>query len=255
MGLKKLSVLKKDSELFNSIFSSIVDDVACLIMIDNDRNVYRVLEWEEDFQGCMKSEGTLKELYMTLFHHSNDWEVAENSDYMMFAGEEIFKKEKYRGMIRLVIKGVDTHYFFSIIKQNQNNSILMFIKEDSVIQNNKLELEKIDTIQESFLFSMIVDLAKDSCVNPNTTELNANRQDYMDIKYSDWRLMISNMFKEEDKALFLRVSSPEYVINTLEMQKEFHIDIQMENMQGQFIWCRLNFARMKYFSSSRRVFS
>ncbi|MGN0438421.1 MAG: ATP-binding protein [Lachnospiraceae bacterium] len=252
--MKKQSVLEKDSALFNIIFSSIVDDIACLVMIDNDKDVYRVLEWEENFQGYMKAEGTLKELYMTLFHHSNDWESAENSDYLMFADEEIFKKEKYRGMIRLTTKGVDMNYFFRIIKHNEKESILMFLEESSVIQSNRLELEKIDTIQESYLFSMIVDLTKDSCMNPNTTELNANRQDYMDIKYSDWRLMISNMFKEEDKALFLRVSSPEYVINTLEMQKEFHIDIQMMNMQGQFVWCRLNFARMKYFSRSNPRF-
>ena len=70
----------------------------------------------------------------------------------------------------------------------------------------------------------------------------------MDIKYSDWRLMISNMFKDEDKVLFLRASSPENVINTLEMKNYFHMDLQMMNMQGEFVWCRLNFARMKNFS-------
>ena len=95
---------------------------------------------------------------------------------------------------------------------------------------------------------MMVNLANDSCVNPNTTEVNASRQDYMNIKYSDWRIMISNMFKDEDKVLFLRASSPENVINTLEMQNHFHIDLQMMNMQGEFIWCRLMFSRMKNFS-------
>lgn len=70
----------------------------------------------------------------------------------------------------------------------------------------------------------------------------------MDIKYSDWRLMISNMFKEQDRILFLRASSPENIINTLETKSRFNIDLQMMNVQGDYIWSRLCFARMKNFS-------
>lgn len=70
----------------------------------------------------------------------------------------------------------------------------------------------------------------------------------MDIKYSDWRLMISNMFKEQDRILFLRASSPENIINTLETKSRFNIDLQMMNIQGDYIWSRLCFARMKNFS-------
>ena len=95
---------------------------------------------------------------------------------------------------------------------------------------------------------MIVDLSDDSCINPNTTEVMSDRQDFMDIKYSDWRLMISNMFKEQDRILFLRASSPENIINTLETRSRFNIDLQMMNVQGDYIWSRLCFARMKNFS-------
>ena len=62
------------------------------------------------------------------------------------------------------------------------------------------------------------------------------------------------MFKEEDKVLFLRASSPEHVINMLEMQNQYHVDLQMLNMQGKFIWCRLKFARMKNFSRNNPRF-
>lgn len=121
-------------------------------------------------------------------------------------------------------------------------------KRDEHSLSKNLEVEKADTIQESYLYSMIVDLAEDNCINPNTTEVSSDRQDYMNIQYSQWRLKICNMFKEQDKTLFLRASAPENVINTLEDKAKFHLDIQMMNMQGTFIWVRLGFARMKNFS-------
>lgn len=238
----------KKKQFCEMICSSIVEDIACLVEIDIVKREYRVLEWDESFQSFMKHDGTLRDLYRVLFLDCEQRIEGTKNDYQIFIDEEVFKKDKYQGNMCFTEKGQKRTYFFRVLKNSPESAFLMFFGEDAFVQSNRLELEKIDTIQESYLFSMMVDLAKDSCVNPNTTEVNASRQDYMDIKYSDWRVMISNMFKDEDKVLFLRASSPEHIINMLEMQKEFHIDIQMMNMQGQYIWCRLNFAAMKNFS-------
>lgn len=233
---------------YDKIFTSIIEDIACIVEIDNETRTYHVSEWNEYFKNIFEPEGSLRDLYRILFSSGEQQSKDSKNIYESFFYEEVFKKEKYQGAIRFNVNDKKKSYFFRILKINKIESIIMFFEEDSFTQSNMLELEKIDTIQESYLFSMMVNLADDSCVNPNTTEINAARQDYMDIKYSDWRLMISNMFKDEDKVLFLRASSPENVINTLEMKNYFHMDLQMMNMQGEFVWCRLNFARMKNFS-------
>lgn len=238
----------KKKNLYDMIFSSIMEDIECIVEVNNEKRTYHVAESDEYFKEIFKQEGSLKDLYRILFScHEQQSEDGRNN-YERFFDEEVFKKDKYQGGIRFKVNGEEKSYFFCFLKISPIESIILFFEEDSFTQSNMLELEKIDTIQESYLFSMMVNLANDSCVNPNTTEINAARQDYMDIKYSDWRLMISNMFKDEDKVLFLRASSPENVINTLEMQNHFHIDLQMMNMQGEFVWCRLKFARMKNFS-------
>ena len=216
--------------------------------MDNEKGTYHVAEWNEYFEAIFKQDGSLRDLYCALFSCCEQQSEESKNDYDKFIDEEVFKKDKYQGGIRFNLKEEEKNYFFRFLKISPIQSVILFFEEEFFTQSNMLELEKIDTIQESYLFSMMVDLVSDSCVNPNTTEIHASRQDYMDIKYSDWRLMISNMFKEEDKVLFLRASSPENVINTLEMQSYFHIDLQMKNMQGEFIWCRLMFARMKNFS-------
>ena len=239
---------KKRKHLYDSIYSYVMNDVACMMEVDNEKRTYHVLECEEYFRNIFKQNGSLRDLYRIMFSNSEQQPTGNTNMYDSFIDEEVFKKERYQGSIHFQEKGEEKDYFFCFLKISPIESIILFFEEGFFAQSNMLELEKIDTIQESYLFSMMVDLSNDSCVNPNTTETNASRQDFSDIKYSDWRIMISNMFKEEDKVLFLRASSPENVINMLEMQNQFHVDLQMLNMQGRFIWCRLKFARMKNFS-------
>lgn len=245
---KKVLEENKNQDFYDKLFSSIMEDVACIVEVNHEKHTYHVAEWDEYFQEIFQQAGSLRDLYCVLFSSSEQQSEDSRNDYARFIDEEVFKKDKYQGSVRFQVRGQERNYFFRFLKISAAESIILFFEDDSVRQSDMLEMEKIDTIQESYLFSMMVDLTNDSCVNPNTTEVNAARQDYMNIKYSDWRITISNMFKDEDKVLFLRASSPENVINMLEMQNHFHIDLQMMNMQGEFIWCRLNFTAMKNFS-------
>ena len=239
---------RNNNKYYDKICNSILEDVACIVEIDNENRTYHVSEWDECLKSVLKPEGSLRDLYRVFFSGREQQSQNKQNNYDQFIDEEVFMKEKYQGGIRFKMKGEEKNYHFRILKISEKESIIILFREDFFVQSNMLEMEKIGTIQESYLFSMIVDLANDSCVNPNTTEINAARQDYMDIKYSDWRLMISNMFKDEDKVLFLRASSSENVLNTLEMQNSFHMDLQMMSMQGEYVWCRLQFTRMKNFS-------
>lgn len=243
----KMSEAEK-KQLYDKLFDVIWEDVHCIIEIDHHEGQYFVLEQDDFFENIIKEKGTLRDLYRILFLKNGKQEEIAEGGYDRFIDESIFQKAAYQSGIRFHVNEEERGFHFRLLKTSQDKSIILFFSEDSLELSNMLEMEKIDTLQESYLFSMIVDLAKDSCVNPNTTEVSASRQDYMDIKYSDWRVMISNMFKEEDKVLFFRATSPENVINTLEMRNSFHIDLQMMNIQGEFVWCRLNFVRMKNFS-------
>ena len=97
------------------------------------------------------------------------------NNYESFIDEDVFKKDKYQGGVRFQAEDEEKSFFFRILKISSTESIMVFFVEDFFSQNNMIEMEKIDTIQEIYLFSMIVDLGNDSCVNPNTTEINASR--------------------------------------------------------------------------------
>ena len=52
---------------------------------------------------------------------------------------------------------------------------------------------------------MYIDLVRDTTSSLNITEVSDESVN-SDIKYSDWRMMIVNMFKPEDQEQFLRRS-------------------------------------------------
>lgn len=248
--MKRKNVLNKKigDSYYDIIYSSFVDSVVCIVEVNNEKGTYHIAECDETFLRIFKPEGTLKELHSAMFFARDKQLDGQKNNYETFTDVKVFQKDKYQSEVSFKLDDEERKYMFRFFRLDDSRLIIAFFEGKEVAQSNTLELEKMDTIQETYLFSMIVDLAKDTCVNPNTTEVSAARQDYMDIKYSEWRIMISNMFKDEDKVLFLRASSPENVINTLEMQNDFHIDLQMMNMQGEFVWSRLRFVRMKNFS-------
>jgi len=245
-------------ELENSIVlraaKALYNDTSCIIHIDNINKGYTLIKGDSYWESTLGKEGELSELFYQLFTKRDDNNTSENTYYNRFVDTEFFTKAKYNGSIEVVSQQKKTRYGVYLLKISDYEAMLMLYSEDDMIEVNRIELDKIDAIQENYLFSMIVDLSDDSCINPNTTEVSATRQDYMDIKYSDWRLMISNMFMETDRDVFLRASSPEYIINTLEEQHKFDLELQMMNMQGKYIWSKLSFARMKNFSRSNPRF-
>lgn len=231
-----------------SLIRNTLSKARCIIVVNNKTKTYECLEMTDFFKKIIAKSGTLEDLFHTLFLGNKMNGEKESGGYLQFMDLSVFEIEQYRANLHFIEDGKDYVYGLVQSRMNEEEVSIVIMEQDNFFECDQIEKEKIDAIQESLLFSMIVDLAEDSCINPNTIEVRADRQDFMDVKYSDWRIMISNMFKEQDHVLFLRASSPENVINTLEIKPRFHIDLQMMNLQGEYIWSRLNFTRMKNFS-------
>lgn len=236
------------------IMAAVENSADTILSIHNKTNSYEFLKscpyWENQLSGA----NTLEELYRDLFATNIGKENATTSEYDCFFPPDFFQKERYYGDIQKKIREQLQSFSVFLLRTSEDEAALIIIESNDREKSNQMEIEKINTIQENYLFSMLIDLSTASCFNPNTTEISANRQDYMDITYSQWRMAIANMFMESDRPYFLRISSPEYVINMLEEQPSFHAELQMLNIEGQFIWVRLNFTRTKSFSRENPCF-
>lgn len=239
---------EKIKEVSDCLIQNLIEKKKCLILVNNRTKQYECLESDEVFKTIIDERGSIDGLYNTLFLNNKNNGMEDKAGYKQFENLSVFQRDQYRANLSFVVNDKDRMYELMQSRISDDEMAIFITEQSYLFDHSTIEKEKAYTIQEAYLFSMIVDLSDDSCINPNTTEVMSDRQDFMDIKYSDWRLMISNMFKEQDRILFLRASSPENIINTLETRSRFNIDLQMMNVQGDYIWSRLCFARMKNFS-------
>ena len=239
---------EKIKEVSDCLIQNLIKKKKCLILVNNRTKQYECLESDEVFKTIIDERGSIDGLYNTLFLNNKNNGMEDKAGYKQFENLSVFQRDQYRANLSFVVNDKDRMYELMQSRISDDEMAIFITEQSYLFDHSTIEKEKAYTIQEAYLFSMIVDLSDDSCINPNTTEVMSDRQDFMDIKYSDWRLMISNMFKEQDRILFLRASSPENIINTLETRSRFNIDLQMMNVQGDYIWSRLCFARMKNFS-------
>lgn len=239
---------EKIKEVSDCLIQNLIEKKKCLILVNNRTKQYECLESDEVFKTIIDESGSIDGLYNTLFLNNKNNGMEDKAGYKQFENLSVFQRDQYRANLSFVVNDKERMYELMQSRISDDEMAIFITEQSYLFDHSTIEKEKAYTIQEAYLFSMIVDLSDDSCINPNTTEVMSDRQDFMDIKYSDWRLMISNMFKEQDRILFLRASSPENIINTLETKSRFNIDLQMMNIQGDYIWSRLCFARMKNFS-------
>ena len=239
---------EKIKEVSDCLIQNLIKEKKCLILVNNRTKQYECLESDEVFKTIIDESGSIDGLYNTLFLNNKNNGMEDKAGYKQFENLSVFQRDQYRANLSFVVNDKDRMYELMQFRISDDEMAIFITEQSYLFDHSTIEKEKAYTIQEAYLFSMIVDLSDDSCINPNTTEVRSDRQDFMDIKYSDWRLMISNMFKDQDRILFLRASSPENIINTLETRSRFNIDLQMMNVQGDYIWSRLCFARMKNFS-------
>ena len=239
---------EKIKEVSDCLIQNLIKEKKCLILVNNRTKQYECLESDEVFKTIIDESGSIDGLYNTLFLNNKNNGMEDKAGYKQFENLSVFQRDQYRANLSFVVNDKERMYELMQFRISDDEMAIFITEQSYLFDHSTIEKEKAYTIQEAYLFSMIVDLSDDSCINPNTTEVMSDRQDFMDIKYSDWRLMISNMFKDQDRILFLRASSPENIINTLETRSRFNIDLQMMNIQGDYIWSRLCFARMKNFS-------
>ena len=242
------------ADMERKIYAALERQCEVVCLINNKTKMFQMIKGTDYWRKLCGEKGTLYKLYRCLFTQNLSDQSSGSGKYEMFVDERFFEKEKSQGILIIPDECGERSVRYHLIKISEDEAGFVILPYDEAVSSHKVELEKIDTIQENYLFSMIVDLNTDSCINSNTTEVGASSQSFMDIRYSDWRNMISNMFMPEDRNMFFTASAPEHVLRTLEQSKSFKLELQMLNMVGQYIWVRLSFTRMKGFSKENPRF-
>ena len=214
-----------------------------VIIIDSEADSYRALLRSGIFKDLFEETGSYNELVQKLWFHLNDEKKTVTEDYQVFI--PTFGKFTGKYSKRITVFEDETPHPVQMTIYPIDEKIYIMILEEldsSEYMRDFLTNEKVTTIQNTYLFSMYVDLTKDSTSSISITEISDETMQ-ASLKYTDWRMMIVNMIWPDDQELFLERTDPDYLKKTIQPGRTSSFDCLMQNLEGKFIWVKLTFSR------------
>lgn len=234
-----------DQITFGKALDSFGKSVGAMVIADQKADSYRALVRRGIFAELLDESGTYTELIQKLWFHFNKSDKGITEDYQVFI--PIFGSFTGKNSKRLnLLVNEEPHIVQMMIQPFEGtdfNLILLDELDASACEDDDDTLKKVNTIQNIYLYSMCFDLTHDTTSSISLTEVSEDTMN-PEISYSAWRQMISKMFLEKDQAKFLKKSDPEYLRSHFAPGHIESFDIQMQNLDGVFIWVKLIFGRM-----------
>lgn len=222
------------------------NSMEAVLVVSSKEDTYQRIKCSELFSKLLDETGSYKELIEKLCFHLSENDSKITDDYQVFLPKMIDFKGKHVRKISCEINGEKHRIQMFVCPTEIEEGEYIIVLSDLDQSENEREIiteNKVKTIQETYLFSMYIDLNNDKASGINVTEISNDDLHY-EIKYSEWRNTIVNMIWGEDQETFLEKSNPEYLKAKLKPGKNLSFDCQMKNLEGQFIWVRLIFGRI-----------
>lgn len=239
-----------DCEISDIVF----DNMDAILLVSAKENIYHAKKCSETIAKIIPQTGSYEELIEKLWFHMSGSDAKITDEYQVFLPKFGEFKGKATHKINLEIDGVMNLIQTLVCPINQEEGeyvIILCILDQSEAERDVISDKKVKTIQETYLFSMYVDLNKDITNSINVSEMSDDDLHY-DVKYSEWRNMIVHTIWPEDQPTFMEKSDPEYLRAHLKPGKTLSFDCQMKNLKGEYIWVKLTFGRSE--TTSKRDF-
>ena len=222
------------------------ENVDAIVMVDTTLNKYRTIVRKGIFNEIINEDGDYYDLIQKLWFHLEDSNEEITSDYKAFVAYYGEFKGKYSRRLKIFLEGSETPHIIQMnvypIKNTDKYVFAMDELDDDEYVEEFMTTRKVKTIQSTYLFSMFVDLIRDTTSSISVTEISDDTVNAT-IKYSQWRLMTVNMIWPEDQDQFLKMTDPEYLKENLAPGRTATHDCMMKNLEGVYIWVKLIFSR------------
>ena len=221
----------------------ISDNVDALLFVDSKADTFKSLAKRGMFTDFIDEKGNYHELIERLWFHLNDTMDKITEDYQVFIPTFGEFSGKYSRRLKIVENETPHAIQMTIYPLDENYYLILLDELDnSEYMKDFFTSEKVSTIQNTYLFSMYIDLFKDSTSSISITEIS-DETVHSSIKYSEWRYMIVNMIWPDDQELFMERTDPEYLKKNIMPGRTASFDCLMQNLEGKYIWVKLIFSR------------
>ncbi len=227
------------------------ENVDAIVMVDTTSKKYRAITRRNIFVDILDETGDYDDLIQKLWFHLGNSQEEITEDYKAFIAYYGEFKGKYSRRLKVFLEGNTAPYVIQMnvypIEGTDKYVFTMDVLDDEEVVEDIMTTRKVNTIQNTYLFSMFVDLVKDSTSSISVTEISEDTIK-SSIKYSQWRLMTVNMIWPDDQEQFLKLTDPEYLRANLDQGRTNTFDCMMKNLEGTYIWVKLIFSRVQTLS-------
>jgi diguanylate cyclase (GGDEF)-like protein len=227
------------------------ENVDAIVMVDTTDKKYRAITRKNIFVDLLDETGDYDDLIQKLWFHLGNSQEEITEDYKAFIAYYGEFKGKYSRRLKVFLEGNTAPYVIQMnvypIEGTDKYVFAMDVLDDEEVVEDIMTTRKVNTIQNTYLFSMFVDLVKDSTSSISVTEISEDTIK-SSIKYSQWRLMTVNMIWPDDQEQFLKLTDPEYLRANLDQGRTNTFDCMMKNLEGTYIWVKLIFSRVQTLS-------
>ena len=239
MGLNNI-----EDYTLDTVMGLIKESVDAVIAVNIDTARFHTVYKCGFFADFIEDDGDYNKLIEKLWFHFNDSGEQITEDYHVFIPSLGKFNGKISKRLRSISDGV-VHIAQMTIYPIEGTSVNIFVLDELDSSENEEELQtnnKVTTIQNTYLFSMYIDLVKDVTSSISITEISDETVNTQ-IKYSDWRMMIVNMIWPDDQPTFLERTDPDYLKANFVPGHTSSFDCLMQNLEGKYIWVKLIFSR------------
>ncbi len=222
------------------------ENVDAIVMVDTITNRYRSIARRGVFAQLLQETGDYKDLIEKLWFHFYDSGEKVTDDYKAFISFYGHFNGKYSRRIKVFPEGSETPAVIQMnvypVKSINKYIFAMDVLDDEEYMDEFMTSRKVKTIQNTYLFSMFVDLIADTTNSISVTEISEDTVKST-ISFSEWRMVTVNMIWPESQPQFLQFTDSEYLKENLVPGGTISFDCMMKNMEGTFIWVKLIFSR------------
>lgn len=240
----KMDLKKVEDYTLNDVSEIFREKVDAILIINAELDCYKSICKKGIFSDLIEESGNYRDLIEKLWVNINNSSKKIAKDYHVFIPMYGKFSGKYSKRIKLIYENIP-HIIQMTVYPLCDNIYMLILDEldNSEYVQEYLTNEKVNNIQNTYLFSMYVDLIKDTTSSISITEISDAPMNSAELKYTDWRMMIVNMIWLEDRALFLERTDPDYLKKNLAPGRTTSFDCQMQNLEGKYIWVKLIFSR------------
>ncbi|SFW41352.1 GGDEF domain-containing protein [Ruminococcus flavefaciens] len=222
------------------------DNVGALVIADSKTNSYKPVVRRGIFNKLVaESGGKYHDLLEKLWYHLSKTSDTVSEKYQSFVMTSGSFSGKYSRKVEVMVEDIAYIVQVSIYPLKEKETYLFILDEldDSQSMEETLTTQKVKTFQNTYLFSMYIDLVKDTIHGISVTELSDDVIN-QELKYTQWRMMIVNAINSDYRDQFLEWSDPDYLKEKFDPGQTASFDCLMTNLEGIEIWVKLIFSRV-----------